>query len=115
MFVITQRAAEQFLAALQEMPEEGLALRIFARRAEKGMAYNMGFDKAQAGDLEYQISGINVVVDPETDHNVTDMMIDFGQLDGAEQFIFANPQDQDPETCGSTAGSSSCGSGCTCG
>lgn len=115
MFMITEKAAAQFSAALADMNEEGLALRLFARRAEKGMAYNMGFDQPKDGDIRYLISGIDVVVDAETDEHVTNMMIDFGDHDGQDQFIFANPQDVDPETCGSTQGADSCGTGCSCG
>jgi len=116
MFVITEKAATQFLNAKQEIPEEGIALRLFARRQENGMAYNMGFDTPKEEDISYNIAGVPVVVDQETDKNVAGMMIDFGEHEGAEQFIFANPQDKDPETCGSTKGDDACGTGgCSCG
>ena len=120
MFTITEKAAEQFNAAKAGMTEEGLALRLSARRDPvTGINYNMGFDRAKEGDVKYNLLGVDFVVDSQSDVNIDKTVIDFGPLDGgAEQFIFFNPQDakelRDAATCSSTPGSSSCGTGCSC-
>ena len=120
MFMITEKAAEKFQESLSQIGDTGLFLRVAARyHSEQGMVYNMGFDRPQQEDITYQISGLEVCLDAETDTNITGMMIDFGEHEGVEQFIFLNPQDAEknnPDTCGTTKGSAGCGSGgCSCG
>ncbi len=120
MFTITEKAAEQFSAAKSGMNEEGLALRLTARRDPVvGIEYNMGFDIAKKSDTQYNLLGVDFIVDSETDVNIDKTVIDFGPLDGgSDQFIFFNPQDaketRDAASCSSTPGSSSCGTGCSC-
>lgn len=120
MFTITEKAAEQFSAAKSGMNEEGLALRLTARRDPVvGIEYNMGFDTAKESDTQYNLLGVDFIVDSETDVNINKTVIDFGPLDGgSDQFIFFNPQDaketRDAATCSSTPGSSACGTGCSC-
>ena len=122
MFVISQKAAEKFLESMEQIGETGLFLLVAARKhPDQGIAYNMGFDHATPEDKQFEMAGLKVCYDEETEPNIKDMVIDFGEHDGIEQFIFMNPQDapaNDPSSCGTTKGSGSCGSGkgtCTCG
>ncbi|MDT8447717.1 MAG: iron-sulfur cluster biosynthesis family protein [bacterium] len=119
MFTITEKAAAKFNESLQQIGEEGLILRLSARRhPDHGIVYNMGFDRLNIEEETLEVAGIKVCCDEESQSNTNGMVIDFGEHEGIEQFIFMNPNDgdqADPESCGSTAGSSSCGTGCSCG
>ncbi len=94
MFVITDSAAEQFKASAVAVGDKSLSLRISARKSTPGeMTYNMGFDSPREDDTSCEISGIKVILDPESVQNTKDMVIDFRDFEGAEQFVFVNPND----------------------
>ena len=115
MFTITQKAADVFQSSFTEMGDESLYLRVAARLLpETGMQYNMGFDQKKEGDTDFEDHGIKFIVDTSSQVLVTGMMVDFGEHDGQEQLIFANPNDveqKNPDSCGTTPSSSSCGTG----
>lgn len=118
MFSITEKAAAKFIESKQQIGEDGLMLRLSARRhPDHGIVYNMGFDRPNHGEEPLEVTGIQVLCDPDTQENTKEMVIDFGEHEGVEQFLFLNPNDVqgDPETCGTAPGSDSCGSGCSCG
>lgn len=119
MFHITDLAASMIKQSMEQIGEEGLSLRISAKMtSDFGMVYNLGFDQPKEGDQQYNINGVPVLVDAGTDKNCENMVMDFGELNGEQQFIFENPQDveqKNPDSCGSTPGASSCGTGCNCG
>jgi iron-sulfur cluster assembly accessory protein len=99
MFVITDSAAAQFKTAAADIGDEKLSLRISARKSNPaGMAYNMGFDAQGESDVLCEISGIKVILDPETAESTEGMVIDFREFEGVEQFIFLNPNDS-KESC----------------
>ncbi len=119
MLNLSEKAAQEILNALSQMEEKGLALRLSARkRPNTGMVYNMGFDEPKNTDLHYQIQGVDIIVDAETDQNVAEMVIDYAVMDGTPQFIFANPNDSDQasaSSCSSATPAGGCGTGCSCG
>lgn len=94
MFVITDSAAEQFKASAVAVGDDNLSLRIVARMSNPGgMTYNMGFDNPGENDIVCEISGIRIVLDPESVKNTKEMVIDFREYEGIEQFVFLNPND----------------------
>lgn len=104
MLVITDSAAEQFKASAAALGDETLALRISARKSTHGdMAYNMGFDTPKETDTACEISGIQVILDSDSVENTKDMIIDFGEFEGKEQFVFLNPNDVE-ESCETSPG-----------
>lgn len=72
------------------------------------MIYNMGFDTPKANDTSCKIRNIDVVVDPQSVDNVKNMIIDFHDFEGKDQFVFTNPNDV-KQDCGSSP--SDCESG----
>jgi iron-sulfur cluster assembly accessory protein len=95
MFVITDSAAEQFKASAVATGDDSLSLRISARKSiPSGMQYNMGFDNPREDDTAFEISGIKFILDPESVENTNDMLVDFRDFEGAEQFVFLNPNDE---------------------
>ncbi|MCP4757158.1 MAG: hypothetical protein GY866_40360 [Proteobacteria bacterium] len=99
MFVITDKAAEQFQASTGTIGNGSLPLRISANKsASQGIVYNMGFDEPRKDDVSCRINGIDVIVDPASVDNVRTMVVDFRDFEGAEQFVFINPNDTE-ENC----------------
>ncbi len=119
MISITEAAAGMILKSKAQQPDPDLCLRISARMTPQyGLVYNMGFDQPQPEDQQYQLLGVDLVVDRNSLLYVDQLVLDFGALEGEEQFLFENPLDQAPQTkdaCGTTPGSGSCGTGCSCG
>jgi iron-sulfur cluster assembly protein len=115
MFEITDSAAKQFQASANTVGEENLSLRITARKSPLGaeMQYNLGFDNPRDDDETFTINGIEVIVDTSSVENVKDMIIDFRDFEGQEQFVFINPNDKkdacetSPDGC-NPEGNSSC-------
>jgi iron-sulfur cluster assembly protein len=94
MFVITDSAAEQFNASAAALGDENLSLRISAKKSSPGgMAYNMGFDVPREKDTICEISGIKVILDPDSAENTKGMVLDFREFEGTAQFVFLNPND----------------------
>ena len=99
MFEITDSAAKQFKMSATSIADGSLSLRITAKKsAVSGMTYNMGFDKPAEGDQTCAINGLNIIVDAHSVENVKDMIIDFRDFEGKEQFVFFNPNDE-KESC----------------
>lgn len=99
MFVITDSAVAQFKASAATMGDDKLSLRISARKSTPlGMAYNMGFDSPGESDISCEISGVKIILDPESAENTKGMAIDFREFEGVEQFVFLNPNDS-KESC----------------
>jgi iron-sulfur cluster assembly accessory protein len=99
MFVITDSAAEQFKTSAAALGDETLSLRISAKKTSGGMVYNMGFDTPKESDTTCEICGISVALDPDSAENTKGMVIDFREFEGAEQFVFLNPNDSKEEGC----------------
>ena len=99
MFEITDSAANQFKMSVTSIGDDSLSLRIAAKKSStSGMIYNMGFDSPKEGDQTYTINGVKVIVDESSVDNVKEMIIDFRDFEGQEQFVFVNPNDK-KESC----------------
>lgn len=91
MIEITAAAAEQIRHALASAPEEGLALRVAARRGDDGeIEYGMGLDERREQDEEVATSaGITLLVSPPSLEPLTGTVIDFVEIEpGQMRFVF---------------------------
>jgi len=105
LFQISDSASKQFKAASQAMDGSAANLRIAAKKTpNQGIVYNMGFDDPKEEDVKYDINGISVIVDKETDVLVDKMVIDYREYHNQEQFVFINPND----SCQTETGESKC-------
>ena len=94
MFEISDLAAGQIKLSEQQLNDEDLRLRISARKTEDiKISYKMGFDNFYDSDIQFEINGIKVVFDQDTEKLVKGMLIDYRKLDGQEQLVFLNPND----------------------
>lgn len=91
MIEITPAAAAQIRAALGGHKEQGLALRVAARKGDDGdTQYGMGLDERREQDEEIvTASGITLLVSPPSLDAVADLVIDFVEVaPGERRFIF---------------------------
>jgi len=94
MFTITDSAVEKFKESAKTSENSSLLLRISAEKSEeKGIVYKMGFDNSRTDDIFCTISGLRILVDPQSMENAKAMVIDYRQFEGQEQFVFLNPND----------------------
>lgn len=95
MITVTPQAATQIRISAVQSNALGLPLRIAIRKKPDGaFHYIMGFDdKEQAGDAILTFGDYQVVLDAETQPLATGMTLDFVELEGKMEFIFANPND----------------------
>jgi iron-sulfur cluster assembly protein len=114
MIEITPAAAEQIRAALAGTPEQGMALRVAARRGDSGeIEYGMGLDERREQDEEVVTdAGITLLVSPPSLEQIEGTVIDFVEIEpGQPRFIFYRadqmPAQPEPEKPG--------GGGCACG
>lgn len=92
---ITETAAAQIRQVLEsEQVPAGVFLRVGIRGGAPGCAgvnYLLGFDQKQAGDMEYVVDGIPVVIDPRHSMYVLGMEIDWHEDENQRGFVFNNP------------------------
>ncbi len=97
MIEISKAAAEQILAAARESNLLGMPLRIAVKRDQQGnFQYAMGFeDNVTEEDKTVQSNGVEVVVSPFSEELLKGTVLDFVELEGADekQFVFINPND----------------------
>lgn len=113
MFTLTPTAASQILRSV-EHHGASTGLRVAAKRDASGtIVYGMGFDDERDNDEVLQCEGITVLIAPPSRELLDATTLDFVELTPGEfQFIFINPQDQEPppETQRKGCGSGGCGS-----
>jgi iron-sulfur cluster assembly protein len=91
MIEITPAAAAQIRTALSDSAESGLALRVAVRRdGDGGAEYGMGLDERRDQDEEVITeSGITLLVSPPSLEAISEMVIDFVEIEpGEHRFIF---------------------------
>ncbi len=96
MIIVTKVAAEQIRISAKQGQMEGMPLRVAAQRQKDGsIHYGLGFaDEERDEDLHFKSEGIEILVSPISLDLVTNMVIDFVELDNGEKnFIFKNPND----------------------
>ena len=93
---ITEQAADQIRASIEEGGMQGMALRVAARRLEDGtIDYAMGFDEAGDNDTRSEQYGIELLIAPTSTELLSGAILDFAtpEEEKAPQFIFLNPND----------------------
>lgn len=96
MITVTKEAAAQIQLSAKQNQSEGLPLRVACQRNDKGgLNYALGFaDVEHDADMHFNSEGIDIVVAPTSLDLVSNMVIDFVELDSGEKdFIFKNPND----------------------
>lgn len=103
---VTQQAAEQIDAILQDQEEQYLGLRIFVSGGGcSGFQYGFTFaEDHQEGDTVIESNGINIYVDFMSIQYLQGSTIDFKQDIDGEQFTIDNPTAQTTCGCGSSFG-----------
>jgi iron-sulfur cluster assembly protein len=100
---LTPAAAKQFqsLARDQEVPEEERNLRVSLRVGGcSGYSYEMGFDKANPGDVVEEVEGVRIVLDPKDLQYLRGMTIDFVDTVQEQGFKIVNPNAKSSCGCG---------------
>ena len=93
---ITEQAADQIRASIEEGGMQGMALRVAARRLEDGtIDYAMGFDEAGDNDTLSEQYGIELLIAPTSTELLSGAILDFAtpEEEKTPQFIFLNPND----------------------
>ena len=96
----TESASKEIkrLLASESIPADH-ALRVGVKGGGcSGMTYVLGFDKKEAGDVEYDINGVHVFMNKSHELYLFGMQVDFQQGLNARGFIFENPNAK--KTCG---------------
>lgn len=89
---ITEKAAEEVKNIIEHKNiPEGYHLRIGIKGAGgcAGFEYLLGFDKKKDSDMEYNIAGINVLVEKKHTMYLLDLEVDFHEGADARGFTFA--------------------------
>jgi iron-sulfur cluster assembly accessory protein len=95
MITVTPAAATQVRTASVQGNAIGLPLRIaIQKKPDGGFHYLMGFDdQAKDGDETIASEGVSLVVDADSQPLVAGMTLDYVEIDGKLEFVFANPND----------------------
>ncbi len=93
MINVTPAASEQIEKSRAETNTPDLPLRIAIDLQQDGsFHYKMGFDDTvDSGDVK--VDNSNIVVDQNSQPLMTDMTLDYVEIDGKMEFIFLNPND----------------------
>ena len=95
-FRITEDAAEEILQSMSQTDPITRSLRIAAKRRPDGsIDYAMGFDEADDTDTVLEQYNVEVLIGVTSVDLLAGALLDYVQLeaDGAEQFVFLNPND----------------------
>ncbi|HHC73120.1 MAG TPA: iron-sulfur cluster assembly accessory protein [Thiotrichales bacterium] len=95
MFAITQAAAEQIRAAIEQEENKELLLRVAAKVTEDGsIEYGMGLDEPKEDDTRLQQYDVEILIDPKSVDLLDEATMDYVELEpGQFRFIFLNPMD----------------------
>jgi len=100
MIEITTAAAEQIRAALAAATDEGLSLRVAARRSDDGeIEYGMGLDERRDQDEEVATAaGITLLVSPPSLAPLAGTVIDYVEIEpGDPRFVFYRAGGLEPD------------------
>jgi len=95
MLTITKQAAIQIQTSTDGTDNEGLPLRVAARRSDDGsIQYVLGFDAQREGDMHIESEGVDIIIDESGKELLMGTEIDFVEYEpGDFRFIFLNPND----------------------
>lgn len=101
MVSLTKRAAEKITSIRHDMKEESKKFRISVIGGGcSGHKYQLGFDKSQTGDTEYQSNGIDLIIDTDSIALLDGVEIDYVEDLSGSQFVFNNPNAKSGCGCG---------------
>jgi iron-sulfur cluster assembly protein len=106
MVRLTEEAARQVTAALEQRQAAGFALRVgLVGGGCRGFLYDLSFvETPDADDLVFESHGVKVIVNPQSYGVLKGMEIDYGPLRGGSGFLFRNPQAAGHCGCGASFG-----------
>lgn len=95
--VVTKTAAQRVAESAEQSGQQGVALRVAAKRKpDGGVDYAMGFDEVRQDDSLLHYHGIDVAVAPTSTELLSGTVMDYVELEpGVYEFIFLNPNDPD--------------------
>ncbi len=92
MITLTPVAAAKIRDLLAEEADDGLVLRVAIQGGGcSGFQYNLGFDNLAEGDVELEVDGVAVVVDPYSAPYLQGTTIDFLNTIQESGFKIENP------------------------
>ena len=92
LITLTPVAAAKIRDLLAEETDDGLVLRVAIQGGGcSGFQYNLGFDNLAEGDLELEVDGVPVVVDPYSAPYLQGTTIDFLNTIQESGFKIENP------------------------
>lgn len=102
--VLTDKAAQMIKDTIERESLHGHGLRIgVVGGGCSGFQYSLDLDKeAKEGDFTFEVSGINVFVDPMSVHYLKGVQIDYVETAYASGFSFSNPNAKTTCGCGSS-------------
>ncbi len=78
---------------------EGYGLRVGVKGGGcGGVSYVLGFDKPKENDLQYEISGVPILVEKRHTMYLLGLQVDFYEGADARGFLFTNPSKEVPAT-----------------
>ena len=101
---LTERAIAEVKTIMKDknVPEE-YGLRIGVQGGGcSGMSYLLGFDKKKEVDEQYEVDGLQLIMDKKHAMYVMGMEVDFQDGLNARGFVFNNPQAKSTCGCGSS-------------
>ncbi|CAN5803968.1 iron-sulfur cluster assembly accessory protein [soil metagenome] len=101
---LTERAIAEVKIIMQDknVPED-YGLRIGVQGGGcSGMSYLLGFDKKKEADEQYEVDGLQLIMDKKHAMYVMGMEVDFQDGLNARGFVFNNPQAKSTCGCGSS-------------
>jgi iron-sulfur cluster assembly protein len=125
MVIVTPEAKDKLQEALASQMRKDLALRVFVKPGGgcSGVSYGMGLDEAKANDMEYDVDGLRVIIDPFSAQHLEGAEIGFKNEQMGGGFTITNPNAASGCGCGSAKkepapakshGGCGCGSGGCC-
>jgi Fe-S cluster assembly iron-binding protein IscA len=95
MITITKKAAEEIKLSTHNPDTQGLLIRFAVEETTEGFQYLMGFDELKSDDIHLESNGIEYLVSYNQKDFLTNMVVDFDQIESGQEysFVFINPND----------------------
>jgi iron-sulfur cluster assembly accessory protein len=98
---VTENAAVEVKSLLSKAENAGKLLRLYVEQGGcSGMQYSMTFDERRPDDLETEMHGISVLVDPFSAQYLRGTIVDFSDSLTAGGFKMSNPNARQSCGCG---------------
>jgi iron-sulfur cluster assembly accessory protein len=98
---LTPSAAEEVKSLLGKPENGGKVLRVYVEKGGcSGMQYSMVFDEKRPDDVEGQMHGVSVLVDPFSAQYIRGAVVDFSDSLTAGGFKISNPNARQSCGCG---------------